>query len=200
MQHKTLGRRPGSPATREAILGAARKVFGAAGFERATIREIAQRAKVDPALVLHYFGSKDGLFSAAMALPIDPQEFAARILADGIEGAGVRLAHAFLALWEEPRLAAQVRGILRAAVSHESAADSLRAFIEGQVVGSVAGYLGEDARLRAELAGSHLVGLAFARYILRAEPLASAPLDEIVALVGPALQGYFSGAAQGGPQ
>ena len=193
MQHKMPGRRPGSPATRDAILAAAREAFGAVGFERATIRDIAARADVDPALVIHYFGSKGALFATAMELPIKPAEFAARIFADGPERAGECLAEAFLALWEDPRFAAQVRGILRAAVSHDSAAASLRTFIEGQVVDAVTGYLGEDARLRFELAGSHLIGLAFARYILRAEPLASASVAELVALLGPTLQTYLAG-------
>ncbi len=192
------GRRPGSPTTRDAILRAAREAFGAAGFERATIRDIAARAAVDPALVLHYFGSKDALFATAMELPIEPAAFAAEIFAQGPERAGSRLAETFLALWEDPRFAAQVRGILRAAVSHVSAAASLRAFIEGQVVEAVTGHLGEDARLRIELAGSHLVGIAFARYILQAEPLAAASVPELVALVGPVLQGYLSGVIPGG--
>lgn len=191
------GRRPGTPATREGILAAARESFGAAGFERATIRDIAARAAVDPALVIHYFGSKDALFATAMQLPVEPAAFAARIFADGPECAGTRLAEAFLALWEDPRFAAQVRGILRAAVSHEAAAASLRTFIEGQVVEAVTGHLGEQARLHIELAGSHLVGLAFARYILRAEPLASASLPALIDLVAPVLQGYLSGAVPG---
>lgn len=191
------GRRPGSPQTREAIVRAAREAFGAVGFERATIRDIAGRADVDPALVMHYFGSKDGLFSAAMTLPIEPAAFAASVLAGGLEGAGERLVDTFLAIWENPQLADQARGILRAAVSHESAAERLRSFIEGQVVGNIAGYLGEEARTRIELAGAHLIGLAFARYILRAEPLASIPRAEVAEIVGPIIQGYLSGAMKG---
>lgn len=185
------GRRPGSPATRDAILRAARESFAAAGFERATIRDIAARAGVDPALVMHFFGSKDGLFSAAMALPVDPAQFSTLIFGSGIQDAGKRLAEAFLLLWETEPFADQVRGILRAAVSHEAAAASLRAFIEGQILGFAASYVGDEGSLRVELAASHLVGLALARYIVKAEPLASMPRASIVAIVGPVLQGYL---------
>ncbi len=67
------GRRPGNPAiTRQSILEAARATFARAGYERATIRAIASAAAVDPALVHHYFGTKEELFVAAHEIPISP--------------------------------------------------------------------------------------------------------------------------------
>ncbi len=77
------GRRPGNPDTREAILGAARSAFAERGFDKASIRAIASAAEVDPALVHHYFGTKDQLFLAAMEAPIDP----AQLLPDVLAGA-----------------------------------------------------------------------------------------------------------------
>src|SRR5712692_6030384 len=88
------GRRPGTGGTRERILAAARSDFGKGGYEATTIRGIAAQAKVDPALVMHYFDSKDGVFRAAMQFPVDPAEFIPRLLAPGLDGLGERLARA----------------------------------------------------------------------------------------------------------
>src|SRR5256885_622978 len=66
------GRRPGNQDTREAIVEAARKAFAERGYDRASIRAIATSAGVDPALVHHYFGTKDELFLATVNAPIDP--------------------------------------------------------------------------------------------------------------------------------
>ena len=76
------GRRPGAPDTRAEILGAARSLFAARGFAGTSVRAIAAEAGVDPALVHHYFGTKDDLFVAALQLPVDPRE----LLAPGPRG------------------------------------------------------------------------------------------------------------------
>ena len=70
--------------TRQAILEAARAEFGARGFDHATIREIAARAGVDPALVHHYFGAKDHLFEAALVLPADPAALFSKLALAGL--------------------------------------------------------------------------------------------------------------------
>ena len=75
------GRRPGTGGTREKILAAARSRFGQEGYDGTTIRGIAAGAGVDPALVPHYFGSKEGVFLAAVEFPVDPAEFIPRLLA-----------------------------------------------------------------------------------------------------------------------
>ena len=87
------GRRPGAPDTRAAILAAAREHFAAQGFRRTTIRAVASDAGVDPALVHHYFGTKDDLFVAALELPIDPRSVIGPALSGGIDGAAERFAH-----------------------------------------------------------------------------------------------------------
>src|SRR5207302_1592042 len=96
------GRRPGSGGTKEKILGAARVHFSEVGFDGATIREIAAVAGVDPALISHYFGSKEGVFLAAVEFPADPAEFIPRLLAPGLDGLWERLVKFFLETWYSP--------------------------------------------------------------------------------------------------
>ena len=96
------GRRPGPGGTKETVLAAARTHFGAAGYDRGTIRGIAAEAGVDPALVLHYFGSKEGVFRAAVDFPFDPAELLPRLLAPGLVGIGERVVRFFLDTWDSP--------------------------------------------------------------------------------------------------
>jgi AcrR family transcriptional regulator len=189
------GRRPGASGTREAILLAARTRFAEVGYDRATIRAIAVQAGVDPALVMHFFGSKQQLFLAAIELTINPAQAIPALLEDGLDGLGERLTRFYLAMWEGPDTRDGVAGILRSAFSHEDAAALLRGFLGSEVFGRLIPSLDvEDAALRVELAGSHLIGIAIARYVVRVEPLASADPDAIVAAVGPTIQRYLTGA------
>jgi AcrR family transcriptional regulator len=188
------GRRPGASGTREAILRAARARFAEVGYDRATIRAIAVQAGVDPALVMHFFGSKQQLFLAAIEVTINPAEAIPAMLEDGVDGLGERLARFYLGMWEGPETRDGVAGILRSAFSHEDAAALLRGFLGSEVFGRLAaGIEGDDAPLRVELAGSHLIGLAIARYVVKVEPLASADPEAIVAAVGPTIQRYLTG-------
>ncbi|WP_018352714.1 TetR family transcriptional regulator [Longispora albida] len=187
------GRRPGSPDTRAAILAAARDAFAERGFDRASIRQIAASAGVDPALVHHYFGTKDELFLAAVQAPADPRELLPQVLAGDREQLGERLVRMFLGVWDSPAGPAAA-GILRAAVSHEWSARLIREFLVSQVLRRVAAELDvPDSDRRVALVASQLMGLAMARYIIKLEPLASAEPAWIVAAVGPALQRYFTG-------
>jgi AcrR family transcriptional regulator len=187
------GRRPGASGTREAILLAARARFAEVGYDRATIRAIATRAGVDPALVMHFFGSKQQLFLAAIELTIQPREAIPAMLEDGLDGLGERLARFYLQMWEQPETRDGLAGIMRSAFSHEDAAALLRAFLGREVLGRLALSLeGEDVELRVGLAGSHLVGIAIARYVVKVEPLASADPETVVAAVGPTIQRYLT--------
>src|SRR5216684_4875615 len=96
------GRRPGTGGTRERILAAARSDFGKGGYEGTTIRGIAAQAKVDPALVMHYFESKDGVFRAAVKFPVDPAEFIPRLVAPGLDRLGERLVRFFVETGTRP--------------------------------------------------------------------------------------------------
>ena len=189
------GRRPGDSGTREAILAAARSSFGGAGYRATTIRGVARAAGVDPALVHHYFGTKDELFVAAMELPADPVQILPRLLADGVEGLGERLVRNFLAVWDATPGQGPLLALLRSALGHEEAAAMLRDFLTSAILGPLARAAGgPGAEMRASLAASQMVGLALARYVLRLEPLASADADTVAAAVGPTLQRYLTGA------
>jgi AcrR family transcriptional regulator len=186
------GRRPGTGGTREKILASARKHFGATGFDGGTVRGIATTAGVDPALVLHYFGSKEGVFRAAVDFPIDPAEFLPRLLAPGLDGLGERMVRFFIDTWDSPA-GRPLLGLIRSVVSSESAAEMLREFVSRAVVGRLAEALERDQpQVRANLVASQLVGLAMLRYVIKLEPLASASSEQIATWVGPAIQRYLT--------
>ena len=188
------GRRPGASGTREAILDAARRAFAGQGYQHATIRGVAELAGVDPALVHHYFGTKQALFVAAMRLPVNPVEQLTAVLADGPDQVGERLVAVFLSIWDHAADRSPLLALVRSATGDERAAAMLREFIAEEVLGQIAHRLGRpDARLRAALAGSQLIGLAMARYIVKVEPLASAPAAQVVAALGPTVQRYLTG-------
>jgi AcrR family transcriptional regulator len=182
------GRRPGGSDTREGILAAARERFGAHGYDRTRIRDVAADAGVDAALVHYFFKSKDGLFVAAMELPFRPAEVIAPVLAEGVDGLGERLVRRMLTMWDENRPA--LLAIVHSASSHPGAALALREFVLSEIVGRLAATLDGD-QLKATLVASQIVGLIAVRYIARVEPLASMDREEIVPLVAPTLQRYI---------
>lgn len=188
------GRRAGTADTRAAILAAARSAFGELGYDRATIRGVARAAEVDPALVHHYFGTKEGLFAAAMELPFDPSTVVPMIVGPGPDGIGQRIVVAFLGAWDAPASRATLVAMLRGAASHEQSAAMLREFLTRAVIGRVAAALEVDrAELRVSLVASQMVGLAMTRYILRIDPLASAAPELVVAALAPTVQRYLTG-------
>jgi AcrR family transcriptional regulator len=188
------GRRPGVSGTREAILDAARRAFAEQGYQRATIRDVAKLAGVDPALVHHYFGTKQDLFVAAVRLPVNPVDQLTAVLAAEPDQVGQRLVETFLSIWDHAAGQSPLLALIRSAVADKDAAAMLREFITEEVLGPIARRLGSpDAQLRATLVGSQLIGLAMARYIIRVEPLASAPSAQVAAVVGPTVQRYLTG-------
>ncbi|MBX7264653.1 TetR family transcriptional regulator [Micromonospora sp. Llam7] len=193
------GRRPGNPGTREAILDAARAAFAERGFDASTIRAIATTAGVDPALVHHYFGSKDQLFLAAMRAPVDPGELLPKVLAGDRDGLGERLVRMFLTVWDSPAGGAGV-ALLRSAVSNEWTARMLREFLTTQVLRRVLDQLDADPTelpLRGSLVASQLIGLGMMRHVILLEPVASAAPETLVAAVGPTVQRYLTGELPG---
>lgn len=168
-------------------------MFGDSGYTVTTLRGVAHRAGVDPALILHHFGSKQVLFRSAMHVSLDPVAIEA-ILGSSDEGSlGERLCLYFLGLWEDGVTREPLLAMLRSALTHEAAAESLRDFVSEALVGPVAMVLDTpDAALRATLMGSQLVGLAIARYVLRIEPLASADPATVATWIAPTLERYLT--------
>jgi AcrR family transcriptional regulator len=189
------GRRPGNQDTRDVILDAARKAFADRGFDGASIRAIATSAGVDPALVHHYFGSKEQLFLATVEAPIRPGELLPKVFEPGVDGVGERLVRGFLSVWDSPTGSATV-AMLRSALAHEWSARMLREFLVSQILRRATKDLNLDpaeAPVRTALVASQMAGLALTRYILKIEPMASLPSEEVVRLVGPTVQRYLGG-------
>ena len=187
------GRRPGVNRTRKAIAAAAGRLFAAQGFDRTSVRAIAREAGVDPALVTHYFGSKQRLFVEISRFPIDPQLLVEQVVAGPRDTVGTRLATLMLGVLESPDGRERVTGMVRAAASEPAAAEAMRNLIQAGVVGPIARALGSDRpELRATFAGSQFVGLVMARYVVGVEPLASAPAEEVARTIAPVLQHYLT--------
>ena len=191
-----MSRKPGRPAgetgTRAAIVEAARAHFAAHGYDRTTLRGVAAAAGVDPALVLHYFGSKQRLFLSAVELPVDAATVGPVIVAGDRDRVGERFAQIVLSALEEPAARERITAMVRAAASEPAAAELMRELVSERVLGPIAEALGvDDAPLRASLVGSQVVGLVMARYVVGVEPLASLPVERVAAAVAPNLQRYL---------
>jgi AcrR family transcriptional regulator len=191
-----IGRRPGKQDTRADIVAAARASFADCGYERSSIRAIARRADVDPALVHHYFASKAALFVEALFMQSDPRVLAEEIHAERASpGAGRDLVRGFLSIWDRPTADGATPpfvSVVQAVSGSPQAADGLREFLMERIWT----YVGRDedpdvAAMRRSLIASQLFGLGWTRYILRLEPFASASTDQLADWVGPTLDRFL---------
>ncbi|MBD8506064.1 TetR family transcriptional regulator [Hoyosella sp. G463] len=195
-QASQRGRRPGDPAeTRDNILDAARGLFAEAGFDKASIRRIAARAQVDPALIHHHFGTKQQLFIAAMRAPVNPVDIVKGIIDGPPSELGHRIAEAFVGVWDSPA-GTGLAHTLRAVLAQDGMTIAIREFVNHQLVPVLITALDGDEqerRFRANLALSQLLGLAVTRYLVRIEPIADVPATEVVRHIAPTLQHYLTG-------
>jgi AcrR family transcriptional regulator len=189
------GRRPGNQDTRGTILDAARNAFATKGFAGASIRGIAADAGVDAALVHHYFGSKQELFLATVALPVPIPDIFGALVQQGIEDLGPRLIETVLGIWESDAQPALVAG-LRAIIADPAMTRSMREFATAELIGRVIGAYDlprAEAERRAGLVAEHLLGVFTGRYLLELPALVHPSRAELVAAVGPVLQHYLDG-------
>lgn len=187
-------RRKGDGDARGAILKAAGTEFLANGYDGTSLRAVARRAGVDPALVHHYFDDKAALFMEALEAPVRPQDIVQRALSGPRELIGETVVRAVLEALDSPATRNRMRQLVRTALGHDFAARMLRQFVVREVLGRIAGAIeAPDAQLRATLAASQIVGLMVVRAGLQAEPLASAAIDDVVARVGPVVQWHLLG-------
>ena len=191
-----MGRRPAGGDTRGAIAAAAREEFADRGYDGTSMRAVARRAGVDPALVHHYFDGKPALFAAAMDLPVSPSALVAGILEGDPACLGERLAQTFLRAWDDPANTPHIVAMLRAGMTHDAAGRMLREFLTTEVFGPVARAARPDddpsVPLRAGLAAAQMIGLATLRYAVPHPPVADAPADEVARRVGPVLQQHLT--------
>ncbi|UED85640.1 TetR/AcrR family transcriptional regulator [Streptomyces profundus] len=190
----------GTPGARERILASARDEFAARGYDKASIRAIARGADVNPALVHHYFGTKEQVFAAAVVEAIEPaaqglaDQRAATELAGPTEAPepadfGERFTRMFFGIWQNPTSRGPMLAVIRSAMHNETAATIFRRLLTRRILTELAGQLtAPDAELRAELAATQLVGVVLARHVLRIEPLASTESEELIRRLAPVVQ------------
>jgi AcrR family transcriptional regulator len=187
-----VGRRPGNADTRGEIVEAAKRVFADKGYDGTSLRGVAREAGVDPALVHHYFDGKAALFVAAMALPFDPRQVKEH--AAGPEYSGSRTIEGFLTMWDHAEGTGSSFALcLSAMAASSNVADAMREFVNERVWSVLRHNEGETEALRRRrtaMVSSQLMGLAFARYILRVPPMSTASPKQIGRWVGPTLDRY----------
>lgn len=189
-----------------AVLQAARLAFASRGYAGTTVKSVAAAAGVAPGVVTSLYRNRERLIAAALRLPFDPSAAVPDLVAPGLDGLGERLVRMTLTLMGDEKVRADLARLvgsdsgvtnsakaLRVGMPGESASlDQLRfvsEYLASTVVDRALRAVGvPDARLRAAVVSSYLMGIATSRYLLRLEPLASATDDEVVAMVGPSIQ------------
>lgn len=193
------GRRPGESGTRGEIVRSARTVFATYGYRGATMRMIAKEAQVDAALIHHFFTSKAGVYAASIEASFNLERLIEQVLASPREEAARTLVREFLAVWGDPQSREPILAMLRSAVSYDEAADMLTSHVIKQSIGQiVAAFNAPDRELRADLISSQLIGMALLRYVLKAEPLASASPETIMDWLVPTIDRYLTGDSPAG--
>jgi AcrR family transcriptional regulator len=187
------GRRPAGVDTQAQIVGSARAEFADRGYDATSLRAIARRAGVDPALVHHYFDDKAALFVAAQGIPADPADLVAGMVVGYVDGMGERVVRTFLGVWDTPEGRQRIVALVGAAVTHPDAARMLREFMVREILSRVARAAGGDhPERRGSLVASQLIGLAMVRYVVRIPPLADEPPDGVVRWIAPTVQRYLT--------
>src|SRR6478609_5520816 len=173
------------------ILSAARDEFAQYGWAGTTIRAVARAADVDPALVYHYFGSKEGLLDAATDPPAKWLESVAATWATPRADLGRQLVRNVLAAWTDDEIGPTLRATLLTAAHEPRTREKLRMVVERSLIGqSTLGGDEADRLRRSGLIASQLIGLAMLRYVWRIEPIASMSDDEVLAAIAPNVQRY----------
>lgn len=191
---KRPGRPPGTSDTRDRILASARELFARNGIGNTSIRAIAAAAEVDPALVHHYFGTKEQLFAAAVHIPIDPMAVIGPIREVPVDELGLMLPSLLLPLWDSEIGAAFIATLRSLLAGNE--VGLIRSFLQDVItveVGSRVDTPPGSGATRVQFVASQLVGVVMARYILELEPFKSLPVQQIAETIAPNLQRYLTG-------
>lgn len=191
---RRIGRRQGFSSTRQDIIRSAQKLFAERGYRGATTRAIARDARVDSALIHHFFATKEGVFFAAIGEAFQPELILESVLAPGVGTVGDRLIRALLTLWDNPETRDPMQAMIRSAVAYDNAARLVTDFITEQVISQIVDNNAvSHQRLRTTLIGLEVVGMLMVRYVIGIEPLASLRSEAVVKLVGPTVDHYLTG-------
>jgi len=178
-----------SDQVREAAVAAARNAFAAGSYARTTFKGLAAAAGVAPTVLRKYYDNKEAIFAAALRLPTDPTAAVPEILAPGLDGLGERLVRATLDILEDPEVRNDLLAMGRTGASAAALTRSMQSYLEVAVIDRVVAAIGvPDARMRAALISSYLMGIVAGRYVARIEPLASASEEHVVRMVAPTIQ------------
>lgn len=183
------------PGARERILVSARTEFAGRGYDKTSVRAIARGADVDAALVHHYFGTKEQVFAAAVEGAMEPAfRMGGSALSGPPEELGATVTGVFFGIWENSATREPVLAIVRSAFNNETAAAVFRRLLVRELVSRVARRIeAPDAELRVETAAAQLVGVAIVRYVIKLEPLASEPVEELRDRLAPVVQRHLTG-------
>ncbi|HEY3775774.1 MAG TPA: TetR family transcriptional regulator [Solirubrobacteraceae bacterium] len=179
---------PRSEGTRRTILEAARATFATRGYEQTTIRAVAAQADIDPSMVMRYFGSKAGLFTAASTMDLHPPD----LRSVPVRRRGEHIVRHFVDRWESAATDETLVFMMRTAVTNEAVAAQMQATFDELIIVPIAALGDDDAGERAALIGSQMLGLVLCRYVLRLEPFASLPIEDVVARIAPTIQRYLT--------
>jgi AcrR family transcriptional regulator len=193
-ERKRPGRPPGTSDTRERILSNARELFARNGIDNTSIRAVAAAAGVDPALVHHYFGTKQQLFAAAIHIPINPMEVIIPLRETPVEEMGYTLPSLLLPLWDS-ELGSGFIATLRSILAGNDVS-LVRSFLQEVITAEVGSRVDNppgSGPIRIQFVASQLVGVVMARYILELDPFKSLPVAQIAETIAPNLQRYLTG-------
>lgn len=175
--------------TEAAILEAARELFADVGFEKTTIRSVAAKAGIDPALVMQYYGNKEGLFAASARWHVDHKRMIDATLGEIPQTA----LDDVLAAFEAPATRDATVALFRNCLTHDSALEIVRDEVLCENQATVAKTIGgDDADLRAGLLAATLMGLTLARYLLRIPAVESASREDLERVLLPVLTALVS--------
>lgn len=197
-ERKRPGRPPGTSDTRERILICARELFARNGVDKTSIRAVAAAAGVDPALVHHYYGTKQQLFAAAIEAPIDPMEVIRPLQQTPVEELGHKIPALLVPLWDSEAgqgFIATLRSLLAG-----SEVSLIRSFLQEVIATEIGPRVDNppgSGRIRVQFVASQLVGVVVARYILELDPIRSLPAEQVAETIGPNLQRYLTGELPG---
>ncbi|WP_246541003.1 TetR family transcriptional regulator [Mycobacterium spongiae] len=184
---------------RERILASARELFACNGIDKTSMRAVARTAEVNAALVHHYFGTKQQLVAAAIHIPIDPMEILIPMRQAHIDELGLRLPLLLLDIWDSERGAAWI-ATLRSLIAGGGDVSLTRSFLQEMVTAGVGSRVDSPpgtAVIRAEFVVAQMLGVVMARYIVKIEPFASLPAEQVAQTIAPSLQRYFTGELPG---
>lgn len=178
-----------SQATRDRILNEARRLFAERGYERTTIRAVAEAAQINVSMVMRYYGSKEDLFATAAHIDLQVPDLGAI----PPERRGEAIVTRFLDRWEGPEAGDELPALMRAATTHEVARQRLIELIMKQAGPEIRATIPSDRfEERLGLVITQISGFAFSRYVLRHPLVVALDRDVIIKRIGSVVQAYLS--------